>query len=358
MFGRVLLYIVLSLVVSAFALPEAAVAGWPLSGPAEVILGYGQTYPCGSGVVVHRGVDLSAEPGAAILAAFDGRVSFAGRVPAASGGTRGAVTIEFGDGLRITCLPLDDIGVSSGQQVTAGSVIGTLSGTGDESSPVSHLHVSIRRADAYLDPMAYLVAPAAVSALPETAPVEAPEVAEPPSVESPILEPAPSAGAVSAPMPVPAPVKPGLAGTGETLSRVPVTTRSPAESAIAAQAALRWADTRAAKQGEQLLAPTSHLSQAQLLPGGYFEASCADDLAGQVKQETLKANGASQSNAHVSSRTRGSSRLTRGSVSGLGALVVAIGSCLGLWPLWRCRPNKSQGFAVSVGDDLAVAVGR
>ncbi len=354
MFGRVLSCAVLSLVVGACVSPGVAVAGWPLSEQADVTLGYAQTYARGGGTSVHRGVDLSAEPGVPILAAFGGRVSFAGRVPADGGGTRGAVTIEFGDGLRITCLPLDDVRVSSGQHVEAGAVLGMLAATGDGSSPVPHLHVSIRRADAYLDPMVYLIAPTVSSAPPETAPLEVPEVTPGPCVVSPQPQPAASAGTASAPMPAPAPMPAAFVSAVRIARWTSAPVRPPAEAGIAEQVAF----ARAARQVEQPVSGVAQAPRVQPLPDRSVEPAHAHLRGEHVEQESRSTHGTNPIAARASGTAWSNGRLTGAAVSRWGALAVAIGACLGLWPLWRRRSYESQGVVVPVGDDVAAAVGR
>jgi len=93
----------------------------------------------------HRGVDLSASPGARVRAACSGRVTHAGPTPSGL-----AVTIRCGDH-AVTQLPLARIAVRRGKHVPAGTLLGTV-GTG---SGHAGLHLGVRRADeehGYVDP--------------------------------------------------------------------------------------------------------------------------------------------------------------------------------------------------------------
>ena len=117
-----------------------------------VILPYGAV--CASGT--HRGVDLTASAGSVVFAPAAGTVTFAGRVPADGGGTCGAVTVETPDGLRISLLPLEEFSIDAGSHVGAGDEVGTLASAGDGSSSGTHLHLGLRRGDAYLDPASLL----------------------------------------------------------------------------------------------------------------------------------------------------------------------------------------------------------
>ena len=82
----------------------------------------------------HTGWDLAAPTGTAVVAADNGSVATIG-----SGGPYGkSVMIAHGDGLVTFYAHLDSIGVSSGQVVDKGQVIGTVGSTGWSTGP--HLH--------------------------------------------------------------------------------------------------------------------------------------------------------------------------------------------------------------------------
>jgi hypothetical protein len=91
----------------------------------------------------NRGIDYGTEPGAAVAAAADGRVVFAGQVGGAL-----HVTVEHTDGLRTSYSFLDTITVRAGDRVRGGDVIGIAGGP---------FHFGVRTPDgAYLDPEAVL----------------------------------------------------------------------------------------------------------------------------------------------------------------------------------------------------------
>ncbi|MEU2070414.1 M23 family metallopeptidase [Streptomyces anulatus] len=124
---------------------------WPLTGRPSVLRGWEPpTGPYGPG---HRGVDLTAGPGARVLAATDGRVSFAGRVAG-----RGVVAIEVaGSGsppLRTTYEPVRAL-VEEGASTRAGQPVGVLE-EGPFHCAEGCLHWGLRRGDAYLDPLSLL----------------------------------------------------------------------------------------------------------------------------------------------------------------------------------------------------------
>ncbi|MDQ0695479.1 MULTISPECIES: M23 family metallopeptidase [unclassified Streptomyces] len=130
---------------------DSGARSWPLTGRPSVLRGWEPpTGPYGPG---HRGVDLTAEPGARVLAATDGRVLFAGRVAG-----RGVVAIEVaGSGsppLRTTYEPVRAL-VEEGASTRAGQPVGVLE-EGPFHCAEGCLHWGLRRGDAYLDPLSLL----------------------------------------------------------------------------------------------------------------------------------------------------------------------------------------------------------
>lgn len=139
---------------------HALAAGWVEPVPGCVaVLSFAEQYRGHT----HTGIDLAAPVDAEVSAPCGGTVLFAGRVPADGGGTCGAVTIELPDGLRVSLLPLTSVFVSSGDSICAGDTVGLLAASGDDSSQETHLHVGLRRGDAYIDP-AVLLPPGATAA--------------------------------------------------------------------------------------------------------------------------------------------------------------------------------------------------
>ncbi|WP_228923187.1 M23 family metallopeptidase [Streptomyces sp. DH7] len=130
---------------------DSGARSWPLAGRPSVLRGWEPpTGPYGPG---HRGVDLAAGPGTRVLAATDGRVSFAGRVAG-----RGVVAIEVaGSGsppLRTTYEPVRAL-VEEGASTRAGQPVGVLE-EGPFHCAEGCLHWGLRRGDAYLDPLSLL----------------------------------------------------------------------------------------------------------------------------------------------------------------------------------------------------------
>lgn len=91
---------------------------WPLAPPPAVLRPFeAPDTPFGPG---HRGVDLLAEPGQAVLAAGPGRVVHAGAVAG-----RGVVSVQHRGGLRTTYEPVRPM-VAEGEEVAAGQRLAAL----------------------------------------------------------------------------------------------------------------------------------------------------------------------------------------------------------------------------------------
>jgi murein DD-endopeptidase MepM/ murein hydrolase activator NlpD len=97
----------------------------------------------------HRGVDLAASAGQAVLAAAPGVVTFAGRIAGTA-----AVSVTHGDGLRTTYQPVAPQ-VRAGDHVVAGQPLGSLDDWLGH-CPRPCLHWGALRGRAYLDPLALL----------------------------------------------------------------------------------------------------------------------------------------------------------------------------------------------------------
>ena len=118
--------------------------------------------PFGSG---HRGIDIAAPLGTVVTAPEAGVVSFAGRV-----GGELFVTLDHGGGLTSTYSWLSATLVRRGDAVARGAPIAQ-TGRGHPGSAVPHLHLGVRLADQYVDPLEYL-APQSVSGFIRLAPLQ------------------------------------------------------------------------------------------------------------------------------------------------------------------------------------------
>ena len=99
---------------------------------------------------MHEGIDLGAAYGTPIAAAASGTVIYAGWL----GGYGNLTVIDHGGGLSTAYGHQSSIGVSVGQQVAQGEIIGNVGSTGHSTGP--HLHFEVRVNGQAVDPLGYL----------------------------------------------------------------------------------------------------------------------------------------------------------------------------------------------------------
>ena len=122
---------------------------WPAAGP--VISGFGpRTHPIFGDTRMHTGIDIGAPYGAAVVAADDGVVVFAGVMS----GYGNAIIVDHGGGLATTYNHLSAFSVSNGQHVGRRQTVGAVGCTGYCTGP--HLHFEVRVNGAPVDPIPYL----------------------------------------------------------------------------------------------------------------------------------------------------------------------------------------------------------
>lgn len=98
----------------------------------------------------HLAVDISAPTGTPVYASNNGRVIYAGW----DGGYGNVIRISHGKGVVSVYGHLSSIGVSAGQQVSKGDVIGRVGSTGDSTGP--HLHYEVRVNGVAVNPAPYM----------------------------------------------------------------------------------------------------------------------------------------------------------------------------------------------------------
>lgn len=118
---------------------------WPVSPPRLERAFEAPAHRYGAG---HRGIDLRAEAGAAVVAPESGTVAFSGSVAG-----RGILTIDHGSGLVSTLEPVDS-DLPAGTSVTAGQTVATLSVGGH--APPGTIHFGVRSAGEYINPLLLL----------------------------------------------------------------------------------------------------------------------------------------------------------------------------------------------------------
>ena len=124
---------------------------WPCPSYTRISDNYGMRMHPTLGVQkMHNGIDLAAPSGSAILAAYKGTV-----VAADYNSSMGNyIMINHGGGLYTIYMHCSSLGVSKGQDVSAGTRIGAVGSTGRSTGP--HLHFGVRLNGAYVSPWNYL----------------------------------------------------------------------------------------------------------------------------------------------------------------------------------------------------------
>ena len=105
----------------------------------------------------HTGIDLAVPLGTPVFAAADGVVQMAGPMTDASGALVGYgnyIIIQHDAGLKTLYGHLLAIGVTQGQAVKRGQLIGLVGTTGNSTGP--HTHFEVRVDDSPIDPMQFL----------------------------------------------------------------------------------------------------------------------------------------------------------------------------------------------------------
>ncbi len=123
---------------------------WPVDGP--VVSGFGSRTINGS-YEYHPGIDIAVPEGTPIRAALTGTVSLQ-QSEAESGGYGNYTCLDHGGGLSTCYAHQSSFGVSLGQSVSQGDVIGYTGCTGYCLGP--HLHFEVRINGSVTDPMGYL----------------------------------------------------------------------------------------------------------------------------------------------------------------------------------------------------------
>lgn len=132
---------------SATGAPAARLGtwSWPVSGAHALARPY--IAPTGPYAPGHRGIDIRAPVGAAVLAPADGVVHFAGFVV-----DRPVLSLEHSQGVLSSFEPVDST-LAAGEHVSRGQVIGTL--LPDHCSPAC-LHLGVRVDGEYVNPLLFL----------------------------------------------------------------------------------------------------------------------------------------------------------------------------------------------------------
>ena len=124
---------------------------WPCPSSTRITSDYGpRTSPTGGASSNHKGIDIGASYGAAIVAAADGVVKSATYSSTAGN----YVMIDHGGGLYTVYMHCSSLSVSVGQSVTAGQTIAAVGSTGISTG--NHLHFGVSLNGSYVNPWTYL----------------------------------------------------------------------------------------------------------------------------------------------------------------------------------------------------------
>jgi hypothetical protein len=129
--------------------PGPGQLAWPVQGPIASPFGP-RIDPITGAAGFHPGIDIGVGQGTPIHAPADGTVTQAEY----DGGCGNAITIDHGNNLQTRYCHLSVLGVTAGQHVALGQVIGEVGSTGNSTGP--HLHFEVHDQGALRDPLDYL----------------------------------------------------------------------------------------------------------------------------------------------------------------------------------------------------------
>lgn len=124
---------------------------WPCPSSSRITSGFGdRESPTEGASTNHKGVDIGASSGSAVVAAADGSVVIA--TYSASAGNY--IMLSHGGGVYTVYMHLSSMSVSAGQTVSRGGTIGAVGSTGYSTGP--HLHFGLRINGSYVNPLSYV----------------------------------------------------------------------------------------------------------------------------------------------------------------------------------------------------------
>ena len=133
--------------------PRALGFVWPVRSLVDLTSAFGwRIDPVGGRHQFHHGIDVRCAQGELVRAVTDGTVASSGAGDRVYGST---VTLEHDYRVRSFYAHLSSVGVSEGDHVRAGRVVGRCGATGRATGP--HLHLEILFGEVALDPLAFLV---------------------------------------------------------------------------------------------------------------------------------------------------------------------------------------------------------
>lgn len=124
---------------------------WPCPASKRITSYFGpRTAPVAGASTYHKGIDIGASSGSAILASAGGRVTTA----TYSSSAGNYVVISHGNGISTVYMHASALYVSEGDVVTQGQTIAAVGSTGYSTGP--HLHFGVIVGGSYVDPLNYV----------------------------------------------------------------------------------------------------------------------------------------------------------------------------------------------------------
>jgi len=124
---------------------------WPCPSSSRITSYFGdREQPVAGASTNHKGIDIGASTGSAIVAAADGEVIISTYSPSAGN----YVMISHGGSVFTVYMHCSQVYVSQGQKVKQGEKIAAVGSTGYSTGP--HLHFGIRANGSYINPIAYV----------------------------------------------------------------------------------------------------------------------------------------------------------------------------------------------------------
>lgn len=136
---------------SALTIDPNTLFAWPCPASTRITSEYGyRIHPIYGDLRLHNGVDIGAEMGSSIIAAYKGTVIGAGY----NSSMGNYVMIDHGEGLVTIYMHASYLCVSEGDTVQTGQLIALVGATGDATGP--HLHFTVRLNGNYVNPWNYV----------------------------------------------------------------------------------------------------------------------------------------------------------------------------------------------------------
>lgn len=124
---------------------------WPCPSSRRITSGFGnREAPVPGASTCHRGIDVGASSGSAIVAAASGRVT----TSAYSSSAGNYVVISHGGGVCTVYMHASALYVSEGEKVSQGQKIAAVGSTGFSTGP--HLHFGVIVNGSYVNPLNYV----------------------------------------------------------------------------------------------------------------------------------------------------------------------------------------------------------